>query len=290
MAQVINTNVKSLTAQRNLANSQKGISKTLARLSTGFRINSAKDDAAGLAISERFTSQIRGLNQSIRNANDGISFSQVAESALSTIGGNLQRIRELAVQSANGSNTASDRFALDGESQALIKEIQRVALNTEFNGRAVLDGSRNETFFQVGANQGQMIAVKGIDARTSSLGGEIHYRNDPSISYTKNITLDELSLETARDSGWAISLADAALDQINSMRAELGAVQAKFESAISNLSVSSENMSAARSRIRDADFAAETAELTRVQILQQAGISVLAQANSSPQSALSLLQ
>lgn len=241
-----------------------------------------------MAISERFTAQIRGINQAIRNANDGVSFSQVAESALSTIGGNLQRIRELAVQSANGSNSAGDRMALDGEAQALIKEVQRVALNTEFNGRAVLDGSRGETFFQVGGNQGQMIAIKGIDARTQSLGGIISHPNNP--SYTRSLTLDELSLETQGDAGWAISLTDVVLDQISSMRADLGAVQTKFESAISNLSVSSDNMAAARSRIRDADFAAETAELTRVQILQQAGLSVLSQANSSPQSALSLLQ
>ncbi|WPL11577.1 flagellin N-terminal helical domain-containing protein [Thiorhodovibrio litoralis] len=400
MAQVINTNVQSINAQRNLSNSQKMLGNTLERLSTGLRINSAKDDAAGLAISERFTAQIKGLNQAVRNANDGISFSQTAEAALSTVGSNLQRIRELAVQSTNGSNSAGDRNALNNEVKALISEVSRVALNTEFNGRSILDGTTSNAFFQVGSNQGQMIAVSGVDSRTSQLGstdqvGAYISQADVEALASTGATIGAITLTTADSTaiattggsesleaavsdlnkaiqtaidggdkavadagyrafvrvdnagnstiavtankaatGWkveggaitdtdnkvtattlegattaaaakdltdldiltretatqAIGIVDGALNQINSMRAEMGAVQTRFDQAISNLSVSSENMSAARSRIRDADFAAETAELTRVQILQQAGISVLSQANAAPQSALSLLQ
>jgi len=173
MAQVINTNIPSLNAQRNLNTSQSLLATSLQRLSTGLRINSAKDDAAGLAISERFTQQIRGLNQAVRNANDGISFSQTAEGALGTIGDSLQRIRELAVQASNDSNSASDRQALNNEVGELVEEVNRIALSTEFNGGRVLDGTQSSLFFQVGANQGQTIAVSGVDARTSQLGATI---------------------------------------------------------------------------------------------------------------------
>jgi flagellin len=173
MAQVVNTNILSLNAQRNLNSSQGALATSLERLSSGLRINSAKDDAAGLAISERFTTQIRGLNQAVRNANDGISFAQTAEGALSTVGDALQRIRELAVQSANDTNSASDRQALNNEAQQLIAEISRVANATEFNGGRILDGSVRDLFFQVGANQGQNIAVSGVDARTTELGSAV---------------------------------------------------------------------------------------------------------------------
>jgi flagellin len=410
MSQIINTNIASLNAQRNLTQSSSSLNTSLERLSTGLRINSAKDDAAGLAISERFTSQIRGLNQAVRNANDGISFAQTAEGALSTIGDNLQRARELAVQAANDSNSAGDRQALDDEVQQLLDEVSRVANNTQFNGGNILDGSQDELFFQVGANQGQTIAVSGVDVRTSQLGNteqvgsdgltqeqiedpngvlsfagagdvfiflpflssnieadissatnlqdavrlvneEIALREsdggadaaaiaeyefeaslrtnnagettiaitgafDAGISYTVSSTgfvdvddgaggieqivlfssspqrrsLDDIDVTTRESATQALGVIDGALNQVNSLRAELGAVQVRFENTITNLGVGSENLSAARSRIRDADFAAETANLARAQILQQAGISVLTQANAQPQNVLSLLQ
>jgi flagellin len=414
MSQIINTNIASLNAQRNLTQSSSSLNTSLERLSTGLRINSAKDDAAGLAISERFTSQIRGLNQAVRNANDGISFAQTAEGALSTIGDNLQRARELAVQAANDSNSAGDRQALDDEVQQLLAEVSRVANNTQFNGGNILDGSQDDLFFQVGANQGQTIAVSGVDSRTSQLGNnevetpggfsqaqvedenellnfsaaaditidtdagltsaitvditsatsvddvvrlvntEIDRRaalgnadalaissagfeaslridNDGftdivigasfdtegfTVAGGTNITadtasgtgsattvnlwagttsatqysLDDVNVTTRRDAGQALGIIDGALNQVNSLRAELGAVQVRFENTITNLGVGSENLSAARSRILDADFAAETANLARAQILQQAGISVLTQANAQPQNVLSLLQ
>jgi flagellin len=173
MAQVVNTNILSLNAQRNLNSSQGALATSLERLSSGLRINSAKDDAAGLAISERFTTQIRGLNQAVRNANDGISFAQTAEGALSTVGDALQRIRELAVQSANDTNSASDRQALNNEVQQLIAEVNRVANATDFNGQKILDGSLSEMVFQVGANQNQTIAVTGVDSRGSQLGAAL---------------------------------------------------------------------------------------------------------------------
>jgi flagellin len=458
MAQVINTNILSLTAQRNLTQSQDSLATSLERLSSGLRINSAKDDAAGLAISERFTTQIRGLEQAVRNANDGISFSQTAEGALGTISSNLQRVRELAVQSSNDTNSAQDRQALNDEVQALISEIGRVADSTEFNGQAILDGTLSDLTFQVGANQGQTISVNGVDVRTSQLGaatdtgsvisqsdlgslsddlvvngasvdlsgvdgssttqdvvdainqvssdsdvfaqianstsvdltyatdgtnartltvnnvaidiaagtsaadaatlindvsaqtgvsatesggtitlssdgssidlsedgsnvvfsdsvsaggsetylagielstgvdGSINVQgtNDPgdlglgSISASNNV-LGDVNVLTRESSQEALQTLDFALQQVSGLRAELGAVQSRFESTIDNLGVVTENLSAARSRIQDADFAAETANLTRAQILQQAGTSVLAQANSVPQNVLALL-
>jgi flagellin len=469
MPLVINTNVASLNAQRNLNNSQSALQTSLQRLSTGLRINSAKDDAAGLAIAERFTAQIRGLNQATRNANDGISFAQTAEGALGTIGNALQRIRELAVQSANDTNSASDRQALNNEVQQLIAEVNRVANSTQFNGQNILDGTLSELVFQVGANRGQTISVTGVDARTSQLGAEVAtggsitlstftgvndgteiaegdftdvslngvaidlsgagsiedvvsaintalgdtgvqaIRSDSVVadnlgvtapttagvtstltingvaveiavgdtatevigkindvseqtgvtaeagstsgvkltsgqditiefegaegafaglatgeqeSYLRGIdlatdvgdtissggtdatglgfangaetletfTAAAVSVATREDASDALRTVDFALQQVSGLRAELGAVQTRFESTISNLGITAENLSAARSRIQDADFAAETAALTRAQILQQAGTSVLAQANAIPQNVLSLLQ
>lgn len=451
MAQVINTNIASLNAQRNLNTSQGALHTSLQRLSSGLRINSAKDDAAGLAISERMTAQIRGLNQAMRNANDGISFAQTAEGALGEVGNALQRIRELAVQSANDTNSASDRQALNNEVQQLISEVNRIAGSTQFNGQNILDGTSSELVFQVGANQGQTISVSGVDSRGSKLGaatsegisfasgdfsgvsdltlngvavdltdvsdaqglinainkvsadsgvtaqrgtttsfsstgfaalgadssvtingvnialadgddadavaeklnamsmqtgvraavdgGEITFTaNDgspivitdaddvfgngtdettweagivlstevggsitaggtgladiglDSLPAAENNTLNDVNVLTRDGASAALMTVDYALDMVNGLRAELGAVQSRFESTIANLSTSVENASAARSRIMDADFAAETAALTRAQILQQAGTSVLAQANQTPQNVLSLLQ
>ena len=408
MAQVINTNIMSLNSQRNLNRSGSSMATSLQRLSSGLRINSAKDDAAGLAISERFTTQVRGLNQAVRNANDGISFAQTAEGALGSVGDSLQRIRELAVQATNDTNSASDRQALNNEVDQLISEVNRIAMSTEFNGGRVLDGTQSSLFFQVGANEGQTISVDGVDSRTSQLGARISvgaagltqdqindvgiasfadvtitdndtvdphtditvdmtgvttmedavraineqidtevaagdanaelvaddgYRaslrvnNDgtTSIAITANFraesaftvtggaaTLDDtastvvevtapgaaatqtnltdLSVTTRADAQETIAAVTGALTQVNNLRADLGSVQTRFESTIGNLEIGSENLSAARSRIRDTDFAAETAELTRVQILQQAGVAMLSQANSAPQSVLALLQ
>ena len=462
MSQVINTNILSLTAQRNLSESGNALQTSLERLSSGLRINSARDDAAGLAISERFTTQIRGLQQAQRNSNDGISLAQTGEGALSTIGENLQRIRELGVQSINDSNSASDRQAINNEVQQLIAEVNRVAAATQFNGQNILDGTSSTLTFQVGANQNQTIEVNGVDSRGSQLGarlsesgsidqtdldatisaddlvingididlsglsagdstndlvqainaqqadsgvqalvansvttediagdlgvptgadGELTINgvqvtvvndgsdnvdvtatianinalstqtgvtaSEPSagelvLSNTSgqsievaganfatgtpetfnagvilasevqdtnfgvagtftvqsgnalgaaqaNDTLNGVDVLTGENANDALLTLDFALQQVSGLRAELGAVQTRFESTISNLGVVNENLQAARSRIQDADFAAETANLTRAQILQQAGTSVLAQANAAPQNVLALL-
>ncbi|MCC6916199.1 flagellin domain-containing protein [Nitrosomonas sp.] len=275
MPQVINTNIASLNAQRNLNVSQNSLGTALQRLSSGLRINSAKDDAAGLAISERMTSQIRGMNQAARNANDGISLAQTAEGALVEIGNNLQRIRELAVQSANATNSVEDREALQKEVTQLIGEIQRVGEQTSFNGTTLLDGTFASQIFQVGANEGETIDFTDIgDTTASGLGVD-----GVDISGTDG---------TAAAS--VITTIDTALKTVNSTRADLGAIQNRFSSAIANLQTSSENLSASRSRIQDADFAAETAALTRSQILQQAGVAMLSQANALPNNVLSLLR
>ncbi|WP_019628158.1 flagellin [Thioalkalivibrio sp. AKL10] len=471
MSQVINTNVLSLNAQRNLNNSQGALAQSLERLSSGLRINSAKDDAAGLAISERFTSQIRGLNQAARNANDGISFAQSAEGALGTVSDAMQRIRELAVQAANDTNSSSDREALNNEVNQLVEEINRVANSTEFNGENILNGALENLVFQVGANQNQTISVDGVDARGSELGADVMDgvaidaaalsngsdfselsddltingesvsldgvssfddivaainamsddtgvsaerssgpvvtealsftgpdgtagtndatieingteiviaadsdiddavaainaqssetgvtaenvdnelvftsdsdftievtdiggdntslaigeldTNDDTAEFVQGIdlqaaigtgievggdaagelgfdndnadtrTLNDVSVATREDATETIGTVDLALQQVSTLRSELGAVQVRFENTIANLEISSENLSAARSRIMDADFASETAELTRAQVLQQAGTSVLSQANAVPQNVLALLQ
>ena len=467
MAQVVNTNVASLNAQRNLNRSQGALATSLQRLSTGLRINSAKDDAAGMAISERFTTQIRGLNQAVRNANDGISLAQTAESALAELTSNLQRIRELAVQSVNASNSASDRSALDAEVQQRIAEIDRIASQTSFNGAKVLNGSFGTATFQVGANVGETINVNlttgvrsgqlgqiatatgtvttnslsaggltiavgagdavsvgasasasakdkaeainsagvagltataftevaaaftdttaaatgetyelningtdvysgfdlqanvltgadvaaqvnlfssqtGVSASFDATAGEITFTaadgeditidetitaaegiddavadaggvttsGDITLSAAENITmtgefaelglaaviakdaatLDNVAVTTVSNSNDAINRIDSALSAVSSLRSEFGAIQSRFESTITNLQTVTENLAASRSRIQDADFAAETAELTKAQILQQAGVAILAQANAQPQIALSLLQ
>ncbi|MGN6225547.1 flagellin [Pseudoxanthomonas sp.] len=412
MAQVINTNTMSLNAQRNLSTSGASLATTIQRLSSGLRINSAKDDAAGLAISERFSTQIRGLDVAVRNANDGISLAQVAEGSLSEIGNNLQRIRELAVQSANASNSSTDRAALNAEVKQLSAEIDRVAKQADFNGTKLLDGTFTSQLFQVGANAGQAIAIdKVVDARSQTLGGvqfantyvgtaldnagtaavnedlatadtvfsqlqltvtpsgggaastvnigAIEVKSGQSISQAtaaainaklgetgvyaevKSGVLNLTSVEggqtfalgftgpavtgatvaTAANLGLtqtsanggnltgvtgsfvkdlditsfagaqqALEIVDKALTAVNGARADLGAIQNRFTSVVANLQTSSENLAASRSRIRDTDFAKETAELTRTQILQQAGTAMLAQANQVPQNVLSLLQ
>jgi len=409
MAQVINSNVMSLNAQRNLGTSSASLGTTIQRLSSGLRINSAKDDAAGLAISERFSTQIRGLDVAVRNANDGISLAQSAEGAMVEIGNNLQRIRELSVQSANATNSQSDRDALNAEVNQLVSEIDRVANQTNFNGTKLLDGSFAGALFQVGANAGQTIGVNNIvDANADALGGSYFDKNSITVAAGAvtageglkisgmkvtgadgtAVTIDDINIEktgttaadmqgaaakavaakinekldqtgvyaevdktdptkvnltsikesvdstgafkalsvaggtwtdtaatpatktaptfTASTSGTkvyakdldissftgaqqAMSIVDKALTSVNSARADMGAIQNRFTSTIANLQATSENLTASRSRIRDADYAKETAELTRTQILSQAGTAMLAQANAVPQNVLSLL-
>ncbi|MGX9720116.1 flagellin [Stenotrophomonas acidaminiphila] len=399
MAQVINTNIMSLNAQRNLNTSGTSLATSIQRLSSGMRINSAKDDAAGLAISERFSTQIRGLDVATRNANDGISLAQTAEGAMVEIGNNLQRIRELAVQSANATNSGTDRDALNAEVNQLLKEIDRVANQTNFNGTKLLDGSFSGALFQVGADAGQTIGINSIvDANIDALGKAGFAANmthaaatgtaatasgtisgitvsvqaagatsatavkidnvkievgDDAAAVNKKIVaafndkldqtglyasvsgsniqfeslkagqtvvsgnagtlaggtgltfgggamtaptttstsqLDSLDISDFTGAQRALEIVDKALTAVNSSRADMGAIQNRFSSTISNLATTSENLSASRSRIRDADYAKETAELTRTQILQQAGTAMLSQANSSTQNVLSLLR
>jgi len=392
MAQVINTNTMSLNAQRNLSTSGSSLATTIQRLSSGSRINSAKDDAAGLAISERFGTQIRGTDVAIRNANDGISLAQVAEGSLTEIGNNLQRVRELSVQASNATNSASDRKALQAEVTQLVSEIDRVAKQSDFNGTKLLDGSFSSQLFQVGANAGQAIAIdKTIDAKAGSLGtstfatgataalaastdgarfsgtvmgvdigtvevkagattadaskavatainakiGEAGIYAEANADGTLKLSsvkegkavaaadialmrsdydatgktwgtaaaagaytagtdtsanVQKLDVSTVLGAQQSLEVVDKALGAINSTRADLGAIQNRFTSVVANLQTSSENLSASRSRIKDTDFAKETAELTRTQILQQAGTAMLAQANQVPQGVLSLLR
>jgi flagellin len=386
MPSVINTNINSLNAQRNLGASQNSLTTSMQRLSSGMRINSAKDDAAGLAISERMTAQIKGLTQAGRNANDGISLAQTAESALGTISNNLQRVREIAVQSRNATNSADDRAALQKEVSQLKDEIGRVASQTSFNGTKLLDGSFTAQAFQVGANQGETINIASVaNATTTALGtwtsvattaatvngaapaaagaiaanafsingvnigavtagadvkgqganvaAAINAKTaDTGVTATADATTGAVTLKSAgsasiviagtvtntgltagttaaatvagtAQTGFAnldvsttdgadnaILAMDAALKSVNSSRADLGAVQNRFESVVSNLASSAENLTASRSRITDADFAAETANLSRSQILQQAGTAMVAQANQLPQGVLSLLR
>ncbi len=279
MALTINTNVPSLNAQRNLTSSSADLATSLQRLSSGLRINSAKDDAAGLAISSRMTTQINGMNVAMRNANDGVSLAQTAEGSLASVSDALQRIRELAVQSVNATNSGTDRAALNTEAQQLVAEIDRVAAQTNFNGVKLLNGSFANQTFQVGANSGETIVVAAIADATSA-----------TLFATATTTAGSIDLANALDADDAILVMDVALEAVNTARAGLGALQSRFESVVSNLAINAENTSAARGRIMDADFAAETASLTRNQILQQAGTAMLAQANQIPQNVLSLLR
>ncbi len=308
MSLYINTNVSSLNAQRNMMNSTKSLDTSYTRLASGLRINSAKDDAAGLQISNRLTSQINGLDQGNRNANDGISVAQTAEGAMDEITSMLQRMRTLAQQSANGSNNQDDRDALQAEYKQLSTEINRVANDTTFGGQKLLAGGYSGTF-QVGADAGQTISFKmttaftmsgiasvtkgsatvtAVVASTDTTGADAWVVAAATTAVTWS-TISDISGSTDSNAQLAFANLDKMIQVVDSKRAELGAVQNRFDSTIRNQSNISENLSAARSRIRDADFATETANMTKQNILQQAASSILAQANQRPQSALSLL-
>ncbi|PTT55979.1 flagellin A [Aeromonas sp. HMWF014] len=302
MGLYINTNVSSLNAQRNLMNTNKSLDTSYTRLASGLRINSAKDDAAGLQIANRLTSQINGLDQGNRNANDGISVAQTAEGAMDEVTSMLQRMRTLAQQSANGSNNTDDRTALQQEYTQLMTEIDRVAKDTTFGGQNLLKGGYVGSF-QVGADAGQTItfrmttaftisgmasATSGSATVTTTTSGEPY-----TVTRTAGTPVSSTSMSTitaASSAQSAMANLDYMIKVVDSKRAELGAVQNRFDSTIRNQANVSENVSAARSRIRDADFATETANLTKQNILQQAASTILSQANQRPQSALSLLQ
>src|SRR6476661_576242 len=378
MSSVINTNLPSLNTQRNLSSSQASLNTSIQRLSSGLRVNSAKDDAAGLAIAERMNAQVRGLNVAARNANDGVSLAQTAEGSLGKIGDMVQRMRELAVQSSNATNSNSDRAALQNEVSQLKEEIDRVATTSNFNGTKLLDGSFTAAKFQVGANAGDSITVTAItNAQLAGMGvvNRASTQNSTAISdltataagdvtingtdigaltaagtnqertaqvvdainrvstttsvgafydatadkivltSSGNITIGgagaaakvgissadnatasasanmaSLDISSYGGAQLAIEQCDAALTQVNGARAQLGAIQSRFESAVANIQIASENTAAAKSRIMDTDFAAETANLTRAQILQQAGNAMLSQANQLPQQVLNLLK
>ena len=366
MSTVINTNIAALTAQRTLFRTSNELSTALQRLTSGLRINSAKDDAAGLAISERFSTQVRGYNQAIRNSGDGISVAQTAEGGLDSISSSLQRMRELAVQAANFTNTDVDRAAINQEVAQLKDEVQRVAAQTKFNGLNLLDGTFDGAVFQVGANVSEIIQVAGVaDARITAVGtytgvestsaavGTLATKtisinggtalsvsgttaaalaasvnglgvnnlfataataSTVTISYSGagNVILTDwgassgaatlaggtvtsnkvstIDMSTVVGANKAILSIDAALASVGNSRAKLGATMNRFEQTISNLRITVENQQASRSRIQDADFAMETAALTRAQILQQSGVSIMAQANSVPQGVLALLR
>ena len=303
MALFVNTNISSLNAQRNLQKSGNVLDTAFQRLSSGMRINSAKDDAAGLQISDRLTSQINGLQQGNRNANDGISLAQTAEGALDEMTGMYQRVRTLAAQAANGSNTASDRAALQLELRELGEEINRIAADTTFGGTNLLDGTYSAEF-QVGADANQVISMTMTGV--TSFDGTLTSMNSFAVSDVAAVASDiagtqagqavtsfanasSLSFTSVDKAQSILAGVDAMIGTIDAKRAELGAVQNRFSSTIRNQTNVIENLSAARSRMRDADFAVETATLTRAQILQQASNTILAQANQRPQSALSLL-
>ena len=281
MPQTINTNLTSLNAQRNLNASQMSLSVSMQRLSSGLRVNSAKDDAAGLAIAERMNTQVRGMAVAMRNANDGISMAQVAEGALSKVGDALQRMRELALQARNSTNSDSDKDSLNKEFAELQKEITRVLGGTTFNNKHILGADATTFTFQIGANTTQDDVV------------QIDFDNLVSNADLTAITVSTANIASMADASAIASVIqdiDTALDTVNNTRATFGATQSRFEAIISNLQVSVENQSSARSRIVDADFAVETANLSRAQILQQAGNAMIAQANQLPQQVLRLLQ
>ena len=311
MSLSVNTNVTSLNAQRNLSMSQGALATSMQRLSSGLRVNSAKDDAAGLAIAERMNAQVRGMNVAVRNANDGISLAQTAEGALGKMGDNLQRMRELAVQSRNATNSDGDRANLEKEFKDLQSEIQRTVGSTKFNGKNLLDGSGSDLEFQVGANTDTTDRIKVTAVNMNGTASLTDAVNTDATKSTAAVVLataftsaadsaDGISIggfakdgTTAigtSDIDTAINVIDKALDRVNEQRATFGAVQNRFDAVISNLQVGVENQSAARGRIMDADFATETSNLSRSQILQQAGNAMVAQANQLPQQVLSLLK
>jgi len=282
MPSVINTNIASLNAQRNLSSSQSALSTSLQRLSSGLRVNSAKDDAAGLAIATRMTAQGRGMAVAIRNANDAISLSQTAEGALSTIKDHLLRMRDLAVQASNATNTSSDQGQLQTEFTELQSEISRIYQQTTFNGLKVLDAQAGQQIFQVGANSGETVTITTNAISGTAVSGAIGTATV--ISTTGTASAGAASAMAAIDS------IDQALTALSTERSTYGAAQSRFEGIVSILQTSQENQLGAASRIMDADYAAETASLTRAQILQQAGTAMLAQANALPNSVLTLLR
>jgi flagellin len=267
MPQTINTNIASLNAQRNVSTSQGSLTTSMQRLSSGLRVNSSKDDAAGLAIATRMDAQYRGINVAIRNANDGISMAQTAEGALATVSEILQRMRELAVQAQNGSNGTTDRANLNTEYQQLSSEITRLAAQTKFNGTAIIGASAGAQVFQVGPNNGETLTV--TTSTVTTVGG---------------------GLTTAALASTALAALDTQIDIITTRRADFGATINRFGFAIASLSIAGENQAAAKGRIMDADFAMETANLSRAQILQQAGNAMIAQANQMPQQVMALLR
>lgn len=278
----INTNINSISAQRNLSSSQASLATSMQRLSSGLRINSAKDDAAGLSIAERMSSQVRGMNVAIRNSNDGISLAQTADGALAQVGNSLQRMRELAVQARNATNSSSDKNSLNKEFSQLQSEIQRVLGGTAFNGKHVLGADATQLDFQVGANttKDDTVSIKTTDMT-----------KDAKISAVTNTSTAVINAAaTSGAIGTVIDNIDQAINEVNDTRATFGATQSRFDSIISNLQSSVENQSAARGRIMDADFAAETANMSRANVLQQAGTAMIAQANQQPQAVLSLLR
>lgn len=273
MSLIVNTNQSSLSSQRLLSNATAGLSTSFERLTSGFRINRAADDAAGLVISNVLTSQVNGLDQAVRNANDAISLVQVSEGAMDEIGVSLQRMRVLTLQSENGINTAAEIDAIQQEYNELAAAIQSTADNTEFGGIKVLNGSAGSVVFQIGANTGQKIDIdlsKGFGSDATGL----------------NVAAVQLGIDDVADS---LAALDSAILSVDTARTDLGAWQNTLGSTIRNLTNISENVSASRSRIRDTDYAYETTELTRTQIIQQSSTSVLAQANQRPQAALSVL-
>ena len=284
MALVVNTNIASLNAQRNLSNSNGALALSLQRLSSGLRVNSAKDDAAGLAVAESITSGVRGNTQAIRNANDGISVGQTAEGALGQIANNLQRVREISVQAANGSISDTNRSQLQKEVDQLTQEISRIVQTTEFNGTKLLSGAATITF-QIGYSGAadNQVAMSTTNLAAAGTAGLNAYSASLTATGTINIT-------TSGNASAALGSLDYDIAQVANLRSTFGAVQNRFEAVVSNLQNYVENLTASRSRIMDTDFAAESAQLTRNQILQQAGTAILAQANTIPQSALSLLQ
>ena len=276
----INTNIASIDAQRNLSGSQMSLATSMQRLSSGLRINSAKDDAAGLAIAERMNAQVRGMNVAIRNTNDGISLAQTADGALAQVSNSLQRMRELAVQARNATNTSSDKDSLNKEFGQLQAEISRVLGGTTFNGKAMLGADATTMNFQVGANTttDDTVSIKTVNMTTDST----------ITAVTSTASID--SSATAGAIGTVIDNIDKAITDINDTRATFGATESRFDSIVSNLQSSVENQTAARSRIMDADFASETANMSRANVLQQAGTAMIAQANQQPQQVLTLLR
>jgi len=279
----INTNIASIDAQRNLSSSQSSLATSMQRLSSGLRINTAKDDAAGLSIAERMNAQVRGMNVAIRNSNDGISLAQTADGALAQVSNSLQRMRELAVQARNSTNSSSDKDSLNKEFGQLQAEITRVLGGTAFNGKHILGADATTLNFQVGANttSDDTVSIKTTDMATGDT-------TMTTVTNTSTAVID--STATSGAIATVIDNIDKAIDDVNDTRATFGATQSRFDSIISNLQSSVENQTAARSRIMDADFATETANMSRANVLQQAGTAMIAQANQQPSQVLSLLR